>query len=168
MTQGLSCSVACGIFLDQGSHYVSCISWWILYHWATMEAWKILLLFFSPFPYWRKKKKKKFSTTDRAGAQRFKSNAMLMRHCIYIKLHGQTFKILCLLLSFSSITCLQTFSSNQISPCYRVNLIILIYLYHCLGWYKFLKGLLRTVWALSLRCCSLFVIISSGCYNGTS
>ena len=33
------------------------------------------------------KRKKKFSTTDRAGAQRFKSNAMLMRHCIYIKLH---------------------------------------------------------------------------------
>ena len=33
----LSCSVACGIFLDQGSN-VPCIGRWILSHWTTREA----------------------------------------------------------------------------------------------------------------------------------
>ena len=35
---GLSCSVACGIFLDQGSNL--CLLHWQadLYHWATSEA----------------------------------------------------------------------------------------------------------------------------------
>ena len=31
----LSCSTACGIFLDQGLNHVFCIGWWTLYHWAT-------------------------------------------------------------------------------------------------------------------------------------
>lgn len=114
-----------------------------------MEAWKILLLF-SLLPI-LKKRKKKFSTTDHAGAQRFKSNAMLMRHCIYIrKLHGQTFNILFLLLSFSSITCLQTFSSNQISPCYKSQFNYSYILISLPRLIQVLKGLLRTVWALSL------------------
>ena len=34
----LSCSAACGIFLDQGSSWVSCIGRQILYHWTTREA----------------------------------------------------------------------------------------------------------------------------------
>ena len=37
VARGLSCSVACGIFPDQGSH-VPCTGRWILYHWATREA----------------------------------------------------------------------------------------------------------------------------------
>ena len=149
-------------------HTVSYISRWILYLWATMEVWKILLLFFSAFPYWKKERKKTDSLPLMLLVLRDLKAMPCLWHCIYIKLHGQIFKIIFPLLLFSSITCLQTLSSNQISPCCRVNLIILIYLYHCLGWYKFLKVLLRTVWALSPRCCSLFVIISSGCYNGTS
>lgn len=87
---------------------------------------KTLLLFFSPSPYW-----KRFSATDRAIAQRFKSNVIVV-------LHGQTFlKILFPLLSFPSVTCTHTPSSNQISPDFRVCLIFLIYLHQCLGWYKF-------------------------------
>ena len=38
VAQGLSCSVACGIFLDQGSNCVSCIGKQILYQWAAREA----------------------------------------------------------------------------------------------------------------------------------
>ena len=36
VARGLSCSAACGIFLDQGS--ISCIGRRILYHWATREV----------------------------------------------------------------------------------------------------------------------------------
>ena len=35
---GLSCSMACGIFLDQGSNPESCTGRQILYHWTTREA----------------------------------------------------------------------------------------------------------------------------------
>ena len=38
VAHGLSCSVACGIFLDQGSNRVSCIGRRILNHWTTREA----------------------------------------------------------------------------------------------------------------------------------
>ena len=34
----LSCSVACGIFLDQGSNPCPCFGWWVLYHWVTKET----------------------------------------------------------------------------------------------------------------------------------
>ena len=49
MAHMLSCSVACGIFQDQGSKpNVSCISRWILYHWASREAHEC--------DFWRQKK----------------------------------------------------------------------------------------------------------------
>ena len=35
---GLSCSTACGIFLDQVSNPCLLVGRWILYHWATREA----------------------------------------------------------------------------------------------------------------------------------
>ena len=38
---GLSCSVACGIFLDQNRTCVSCIGRQILIHCTTREVWKI-------------------------------------------------------------------------------------------------------------------------------
>ena len=38
VVHGLSCSVACGIFLDRDQTRVSCVGRWILYHWATREA----------------------------------------------------------------------------------------------------------------------------------
>ena len=41
--QGLSCSITCGIFLDQDRTHVSCIGRWILYHWATREALAVFL-----------------------------------------------------------------------------------------------------------------------------
>ena len=38
MVHGLSCPVACGIFLDQGRASVPCIARWILNHGTTREA----------------------------------------------------------------------------------------------------------------------------------
>ena len=38
VAHGLSCSKACGIFLDQGSNHVSCTGRQILYHWTTREG----------------------------------------------------------------------------------------------------------------------------------
>ena len=37
VARGLSCSVACGIFLIQGTH-VACIGRWILNHWTTRKV----------------------------------------------------------------------------------------------------------------------------------
>ena len=62
---GLSCSTACGIFPDQGSNPVSCISRQILYHWAPGKfslfllnaAWYFIIFTMSyslfSIPHWR-------------------------------------------------------------------------------------------------------------------
>ena len=38
VVHGLSCFMAGGVFLDQGSNHVSCIDRWVLYHGATREG----------------------------------------------------------------------------------------------------------------------------------
>ena len=38
MAHGISCSTACGIFLDQGSNVCPLITRWILNHWTTREV----------------------------------------------------------------------------------------------------------------------------------
>ena len=39
VVQGLSCSMACWIFLDHGLNPCSCIGRWILINWTTREVW---------------------------------------------------------------------------------------------------------------------------------
>ena len=59
---GLSCSTACGIFLDQGSNPCLLVVRWILYHWATREAPALMDSWLRSQFQWQKKNLSSFPT----------------------------------------------------------------------------------------------------------